>query len=59
MKTMINPKYKKINNFVKSEYYQKYAKKADAALDNKINLPIFQAQLQFFLLLFRLEALNY
>lgn len=59
MKTNINPKYKKINNFVKSQYYQKYAKKANAALDNRINPLIFQAQLQFFLLPFCFEALNY
>jgi hypothetical protein len=59
MKTTINPKYKKINNFVKSEYYQKYAKKADAVLDNRITLLIFQAQLQLFLLPFCFEVLNY
>jgi hypothetical protein len=58
MKTTINPKYKKIDNFVKSEYYQKYAKKADADLDNRVIHLIFQAQLHFFLLLFRLEVLS-
>ena len=36
MKININPKYKKIMDFVNSEYYQKYAKKADILLSFKL-----------------------